>query len=90
LRLALRSLRGLRLGGGFGLGDPLLFEEPFLRRSDRRGDSLAHELSGLGVEDAEIGPNVSPHAVEQLDDQSALNLQFLGELIHPQLRHADS
>jgi hypothetical protein len=75
---------------GLGRRDALLLGEAFLRRVDRRSNSLTHECCGVRVEDTEIGSNVSPHAVEQLDDQSALNLQFFGELIDPQLRHTDS
>ena len=101
IRLARRGRRGRRLVDGrdvvaglqrgrLGRRDALFFGQTFLRRVDRRGDSLAYEYCGVLVEDTEIGSNVSSHAVEQLDDQSALNLQFFGELIDPQLRHADS
>jgi hypothetical protein len=48
-----------------------------------RRQLLADERGGGRIEGAEVGVDLLPEAVEQLQDQSALNLELLRQLIDP-------
>jgi hypothetical protein len=73
-----------------GLLDPFLRGEPLLLLLDGHAEPLAHERSRLPIQGAEVRLDLATHAVQELEDQSALNLELLRKLVNPDLRHPDS
>jgi hypothetical protein len=84
-----RYFRVGRRGGGFVVRSPLV-ENALFFDGERHGQPFANEARGHVVDRAEVRVNLFPETVEQLDDQSALNLEFFRELINPYTRHACS
>ena len=83
------GIRGRR-DGDRAVIRPLLVEQALLfdRQCDRK--PFPNEARGQVVDRAEVGVDLLPETVEQLDDQSALNPEFLRELIDPYTRHASN
>jgi hypothetical protein len=72
--------------------DPLLLElalfgQSLLLEIEQGDHLLAHGVGGLRVERAEVGLDLLPEAVQELQDQGALHLELLGKLVNPLLRH---
>jgi hypothetical protein len=83
-RLGGRSLGGRHhLGARRGLLAAALLHEPALFVLEGGGELLPDECRRGHVEGAEIRVDLLSKAVEQLEDQSALNLELFRQLINP-------